>query len=71
MSLHFARRLFAVLIALLGLAPVACGSPPDVRTPRAEILLAPAAKEVSWEKAESVFESRCVVCHGCYDAPCS
>ncbi len=34
---------------------------------------APLTKEqarVSWTAAEQVFEARCVVCHGCYDAPC-
>ena len=23
-----------------------------------------------WSEAQNVFETRCVVCHGCYDAPC-
>lgn len=25
---------------------------------------------MSWENAQTVFEARCTVCHGCYDAPC-
>jgi len=25
---------------------------------------------VDWQAVQSVFESRCVVCHGCFDAPC-
>jgi hypothetical protein len=30
----------------------------------------PEQMQASWEHARSVFERRCVVCHGCYDAPC-
>ncbi len=30
----------------------------------------PAQAKVAWERAQAVFENRCVVCHGCYDAPC-
>ncbi len=30
----------------------------------------PAQEALAWEKAQGVFETRCVVCHGCYDAPC-
>jgi len=29
-----------------------------------------AAATASWVAAKQVFEDRCVVCHGCYDAPC-
>lgn len=32
--------------------------------------LSRAQAAASWAKAEQVFETRCVVCHGCYDAPC-
>jgi hypothetical protein len=28
------------------------------------------AARTAWEKAETVFENRCAVCHACYDAPC-
>jgi len=28
------------------------------------------ASPVDWQAVKSVFDSRCVVCHGCYDAPC-
>jgi len=27
-------------------------------------------RAVLWSEAQRVFENRCVVCHGCYDAPC-
>lgn len=30
----------------------------------------PARAEALWTSARETFESRCVVCHGCYDAPC-
>ena len=29
-----------------------------------------AGQTLLWSEAQRVFESRCVVCHGCYDAPC-
>lgn len=32
--------------------------------------LTPAQAKAAWEKAQGVLENRCVVCHGCYDAPC-
>jgi Fatty acid cis/trans isomerase (CTI) len=32
--------------------------------------LTPAQAKAAWEKAQGVLETRCVVCHGCYDAPC-
>jgi hypothetical protein len=32
-------------------------------------LLSPPQKAI-WSGAQNVFKNRCVVCHGCYDAPC-
>ncbi|MET0390389.1 MAG: fatty acid cis/trans isomerase [Polyangiales bacterium] len=32
------------------------------------VAIAPVA--ATWSEAQHVLESRCVVCHGCYDAPC-
>lgn len=32
--------------------------------------MTPAQTAAAWTHAQSVFETRCVVCHGCYDAPC-
>ncbi|HVZ33254.1 MAG TPA: fatty acid cis/trans isomerase, partial [Polyangiaceae bacterium] len=29
-----------------------------------------AARGASWREAKQTFDRRCVVCHGCYDAPC-
>ena len=28
------------------------------------------SSEKTWQEAEQVINKRCVVCHGCYDAPC-
>ncbi len=63
-------RLASCAVLTVVLAPIACGSPPDVRTPKPETVLGAAEAEAVWTKAQHVFESRCVVCHGCYDAPC-
>jgi hypothetical protein len=30
----------------------------------------PAEARAAWSRAREVLETRCVVCHGCYDAPC-
>ncbi|MET0287830.1 MAG: fatty acid cis/trans isomerase [Polyangiales bacterium] len=30
----------------------------------------PEQQVVEWQAAKSTFDRRCVVCHGCYDAPC-
>jgi len=57
-------------LALAAVIVIACGGPPDVRTPRAELALDPTAAHAAWGRAQQVLESRCVVCHGCYDAPC-
>jgi Fatty acid cis/trans isomerase (CTI) len=58
---------------------VACASaPPASRSlnPRTSLQLAdspaPHSPEADalWRRANDVLEKRCVVCHGCYDAPC-
>ena len=61
-------RAFAAGAALL--VPVACGTVQSARWTRPPTSLAPQAAEAAWGRAREVFESRCVVCHGCYDAPC-
>ena len=41
--------------------------PPDLGTAQLPL----AGRSVSWERdVGPAFEARCVVCHGCYDAPC-
>jgi Fatty acid cis/trans isomerase (CTI) len=60
-----------IVIAVAGLVLVlACGGPPRVDRPQPAVQLTPAQASASWSKAQGVFETRCVVCHGCYDAPC-
>jgi hypothetical protein len=49
--------------------PVAPAAPPVVRPVAVSPIAAPALAE-SWRGARAVFDTRCVVCHGCYDAPC-
>jgi hypothetical protein len=65
-----ARRIVfvAVVIVLASVLAVACGSPPRAVTPPPA--LGASEQTASWTQAKGVFESRCVVCHGCYDAPC-
>lgn len=60
----------SAVVCLLAHSLVACGSPPDVRRPQPEVSTSLAQSTLLWEQAQRVFEYRCVVCHGCYDAPC-
>lgn len=62
----------ALLLAclLVTTAALACGRPPDVRSPAPELALDPSSAHRSWTRARAIFDGRCVVCHGCYDAPC-
>jgi len=66
------RRRWALAIAIGGgvVAPVACGSPPNAVVPAPAPPLSSAEQSAIWSEAQTVFEARCVVCHGCYDAPC-
>jgi len=61
-------RLLAFVVSTAAFVPLACGSPPRPVTPPPA--LSPAQRAVLWSEAQHVFETRCVVCHGCYDAPC-
>ncbi len=45
----------------LAAAPAIAREPPALSAEQARAL---------WTAAQHVFEARCVVCHGCYDAPC-
>lgn len=66
-------------LALLWLLLFGCAEPkpvtrvPDSRSgyepPNAPHATA-AQEDQLWQAANQVFERRCVVCHGCYDAPC-
>jgi Fatty acid cis/trans isomerase (CTI) len=66
-------RLVAGLFFGTAFVPFACGSPPQAVTPLpppSTPALTPAESAKVWSEAQAVFENRCVVCHGCYDAPC-
>jgi hypothetical protein len=62
------RQLALVLLTGAVFVAVACGSPPSALAPPPA--LSPAQRAALWSEAQHVFETRCVVCHGCYDAPC-
>ena len=80
---HRVLRLRILLtIALLAFCAIAlfegCQPPSNAAYPTATqepyaapvTQLTPGEAKAVWERAQTVFESRCVVCHGCYDAPC-
>jgi fatty acid cis/trans isomerase CTI len=68
MRLH-SSWLFAVALGLC-----ACVRPrPEARAFPEIVTQAPLSRaqaSASWASAQRVLEGRCVVCHGCYDAPC-
>ena len=76
------ERMFRVvtqLACLLALLSCACdGVRPSAPTaiPKTQLARASARAEdlpahgVGWRAAQRLLERRCVVCHGCYDAPC-
>src|SRR5580700_10169296 len=70
------RRFVSTLLFAMAAAALffACqpGQPPasPIAGPAPAVRLTPAEAKEAWTHAESVFETRCVVCHGCYDAPC-
>ena len=63
--------LFAITMAALFFTcrPVRPPAPPS-GGPAPAMRLTPAEAKEAWANAETVFQTRCVVCHGCYDAPC-
>lgn len=68
-AMHY-RVLLSVLTLGVALLPFACHPTPSVETPKPDLVLQPAQVKPTWERAQRVLENRCVVCHGCYDAPC-
>lgn len=64
-----------VLLLTIGLLSVAAlqadtDSPDSIRVTRALLSSLP-AQPVSWrDEVRPLLERRCIVCHGCYDAPC-
>ncbi len=62
-------RLLAAVLPLALLIPLACVRSPKAVNPPPVVAVTP-SQVATWSEAQAVFESRCVVCHGCYDAPC-
>jgi len=65
--------LFLIFIAVLSLS--ACTSKPSVTEEQAtvdyDLLLTLPKENISFNKSvKPILDKRCVVCHGCYDAPC-
>jgi hypothetical protein len=61
-------HLLALVLGLV-VVPLACGRPQGAVSPAPAPPLS-AEQRAMWSEAQGVFETRCVVCHGCYDAPC-
>jgi len=73
----YRRGLIAVLLAAVSMLLLSCSSPqkPSVTREQATVdfnlLLTLPATPIPYERrVKPVLERRCVVCHGCYDAPC-
>lgn len=71
--MYFLRAHVAVLLIFT----LSCGARRAAVAPRpaaipATLAPAPAPQQAraAWREAKGVFDRRCVVCHGCYDAPC-
>jgi hypothetical protein len=61
----------ALLLGAATLAlPFGCAGPKRIERPEPAVALRPVDGKAAWYQAQHVFENRCVVCHGCYDAPC-
>ena len=64
-----------IVIPLIGLLIFsACAKPgqplPDVATKDVELIRALPDKRLTFNDIRPTLEKRCIVCHGCYDAPC-
>jgi len=68
--MKFTRLILPFALAAAIWIPVACGSGRPANYARAPSMLSPREAHIAWTNARRVFEKRCVVCHGCYDAPC-
>ncbi len=64
------RRRLVLALAQMLLA-TACSSPPPLGPPVVLPPMPPATgTPVTYRDVQPIIEQRCVVCHGCYDAPC-
>jgi hypothetical protein len=67
------RRMARLAALFAAVGSLACAerksqAPAPSAVPQAPLTQEQAAK--SWASARQVFAARCIVCHGCYDAPC-
>jgi hypothetical protein len=59
------------LLCFFVLSMAACSSDAEPQTVVLPVpTSSPEQQLVEWQAAKSTFDHRCVVCHGCYDAPC-
>jgi Fatty acid cis/trans isomerase (CTI) len=61
-------RYWICLGVLAGVLACTSEEPEPVTMPAA--ISSPEQQAVEWQAAKQTFDRRCVVCHGCYDAPC-
>jgi hypothetical protein len=66
--LSFQFRLGGIVLTCLSIA-CSSGSPAEPVTMPAPTS-PPDQQKLEWQAAKQTFDRRCVVCHGCYDAPC-
>ena len=76
-AMQTCHRAIALLMIAAMLLASACSyqSPPDVSLEQAtvdfDLLLSLPQEPIPFtEQVQPILERRCVVCHGCYDAPC-
>src|SRR5688572_12867784 len=65
-----ASRWLGFTVLLAALACAGSRPAPDVAVERALLATTPAAPIDYQAAVQPILERRCVVCHGCYDAPC-
>ncbi len=75
LNLHINRLRASVVILLAALLVVPAYAEsnqplPDVAKKDIELIKSLPEEKLAFKKIKSVLESRCIVCHGCYDAPC-
>src|ERR1700685_2698776 len=63
-------RIMALVVPAAAFVALACGSVRRAVAVTPTLVLSPAEQATAGSDAKAVFERRCVVCHGCYDAPC-
>jgi hypothetical protein len=66
----FVSHAFATVFLIACAEPRPASRVPDVRAAYQQQPVSAASADELWHDASQVFEQRCVVCHGCYDAPC-